>query len=472
MASGLFFFFLCSCFLLEAVIGGTGRSPIGSFTVDKDRRKEIRITSFGFVEGGYYSIEITGWKLQADDVADSNLENGNGNGNGNGSSPTKSLPPIGIYTRRSFTASDATIDVISFCSQITTDLTSILNNNSHFYPFDLPFENWTINQTIKAKEEGLWTSSLINCRSNVAISCSISHEQHNPGPEYVSVGEAPLPMVFGMLAIAYFIAALVWGYQLLRKQDSKVLWPHWLMFALVIIKTMTLIFISLKYYYLKKGYNAEGWAITYYIFTFLRGSISFIILLLIGTGWIFIKPFLSSRDKKIFIIVIPLQIISNVAQVIISETEQGSGSWDFWSMVFPALDFVCCVLILAPILQTRRHLEQAQPDGKVEQLRQKYRVWGQFYVLTIAYVYFTRIVVLLLVAALPYYIIWLSDFFCELSTFLFYLIVGYKFRPVPNNPYLAVETDDETDNRNEIPMESLGGSISHKRKPASNPTEP
>jgi len=40
----------------------------------------------------------------------------------------------------------------------------------------------------------------------------------------------------------------------------------------------------------------------------LRGTVSLIILLLIGTGWIFIKPFLNTRDKRVFMIVIPLQV--------------------------------------------------------------------------------------------------------------------------------------------------------------------
>lgn len=74
----------------------------------------------------------------------------------------------------------------------------------------------------------------------------------------------------------------------------------------------------------------------------MRGSITFVILLLIGTGWVFVKPFLSARDKKIFIVVIPLQILANVAQVVISETELGLGSWSFWISSF--------ISISAPLL--------------------------------------------------------------------------------------------------------------------------
>jgi len=34
----------------------------------------------------------------------------------------------------------------------------------------------------------------------------------------------------------------------------------------------------------------------------------FITIVLVGTGWTFIKPILSEKDKKIFMIVIPLQV--------------------------------------------------------------------------------------------------------------------------------------------------------------------
>lgn len=43
-----------------------------------------------------------------------------------------------------------------------------------------------------------------------------------------------------------------------------------------------------------------------------------------------IKPFLSQKDKKIILIIIPLQIISNVASTIKNETAIGSINWAFW----------------------------------------------------------------------------------------------------------------------------------------------
>lgn len=88
------------------------------------------------------------------------------------------------------------------------------------------------------------------------------------------------------------------------------------------------------------------------------------------------------------------------------------------------MDLLCFALVLVPIVHTRRHLELAQPDGKVQQLQQKYKLWGTFYFLIFGYMYFTRIVVQILVAILPYHVVWLSDFFNEFSTLLFYIFIA------------------------------------------------
>lgn len=53
----------------------------------------------------------------------------------------------------------------------------------------------------------------------------------------------------------------------------------------------------------------ETWAVLYYVTHFLKGALLIITIVLIGTGWTFIKHILSDKDKKIFMIVIPLQVI-------------------------------------------------------------------------------------------------------------------------------------------------------------------
>jgi len=63
--------------------------------------------------------------------------------------------------------------------------------------------------------------------------------------------------------------------------------------------------------------------------------------------------------------------------------------------------------------------------------------------LVVSYVYFTRIIVFLLGATLPFEITWLSYVFSELASLAFYGMTGFLFRPQPVNPYLALGKDDD-----------------------------
>jgi hypothetical protein len=44
--------------------------------------------------------------------------------------------------------------------------------------------------------------------------------------------------------------------------------------------------------------DPEGWNIAFYFFTSMRGLFLFTVVVLIGTGWSFLKPFLNDREKK------------------------------------------------------------------------------------------------------------------------------------------------------------------------------
>lgn len=52
----------------------------------------------------------------------------------------------------------------------------------------------------------------------------------------------------------------------------------------------------------------DPWCSLSFPFCSLKGALLFITIALIGTGWAFIKHILSDKDKKIFMIVIPLQV--------------------------------------------------------------------------------------------------------------------------------------------------------------------
>ncbi len=61
--------------------------------------------------------------------------------------------------------------------------------------------------------------------------------------------------------------------------------------------------------------HPDGWNIAYYIFTFMRGILFFTVVVLVGTGWSYMKPLLAEKEKRILMIVIPLQVFAEVGHI-------------------------------------------------------------------------------------------------------------------------------------------------------------
>jgi G protein-coupled receptor 107 len=218
-------------------------------------------------------------------------------------------------------------------------------------------------------------------------------EENNNG-NYLSATEMPLPVLYFMMSLLFFLSGIAWVYSL-RRTHHPVFKIHYLMGLLVFLKSLSLMFHSINFHFIEiKGEHVEAWAILFYITHLLKGAVLFITIVLIGTGWTFIKHILSDKDKKIFMIVIPFQILANVAEIIIEESEEGSLEHSTWRDIFILVDLLCCAAILFPVVWSIRHLQEASAtDGKALQNLRKLRLFRQFYIMIVCYIYFTRIIV-------------------------------------------------------------------------------
>lgn len=98
-----------------------------------------------------------------------------------------------------------------------------------------------------------------------------------------------------------------WSYFLhLNKSTTHKI--HYLMLALVGAKALTVLSQALMCHYIEFTGHADGWNIAYYFFTFVRGMLFFTVVVLVGTGWSYMKPFLGDREKRILLVVVPLQV--------------------------------------------------------------------------------------------------------------------------------------------------------------------
>ena len=165
------------------------------------------------------------------------------------------------------------------------------------------------------------------------------------------------------------------------------------------------------------------------------------VIVLIGSGWSFVKPFLSDRDKRIVMIILPLQVLNNVALVVTEEENQGNADWAAWRDILHLFDIICCCAILFPIVWSIKHLREAAAtgafashvfhgllactlraswmsenryttwlgaDGKAAVNAEKLTLFRQFYMMVVSYIYFTRIIVFLLGSTLDWRYAWMS----------------------------------------------------------------
>ncbi|CAN0075439.1 unnamed protein product, partial [Ectocarpus fasciculatus] len=96
----------------------------------------------------------------------------------------------------------------------------------------------------------------------------------------------------------------------------------------------------------------------------------------------------------------PSQVLNNVAQIVLEETAPGSMVWLKWRNVLHVVDIVCCCFILVPIIWSIRNLRDASlADSKAIR---RLNVFTGFYKMVLGYIYFTRIVLVLFSAMLPF----------------------------------------------------------------------
>ncbi|KAL3318763.1 hypothetical protein Ciccas_002572 [Cichlidogyrus casuarinus] len=261
---------------------------------------------------------------------------------------------------------------------------------------------------------------------------------------FLSAGDAALPIVYFIFGSFYTILSFVW-ITYLCISNNRVYKLHYLMFAVILAKSMSVTFQAVDYHVLGKyGFHERGWSTMFYIAHLIRGALFFTTILLIGAGWAFIKHMLTKRERYVFAIVVPLQVLANIATIVIEESEEGSIRYATWRQIFIFVDLLCCGAILFPVLWSIKHLQTAsQIDGKAAVNLQKLRLFRQFYIMVISYVYLTRIIAYLLRITVYYNLTWTVELFKECITLIFMVAVGVKFRPTEDNPYLRVATEDE-----------------------------
>ena len=346
----------------------------------------------------------------------------------------------------------------------------------------------SVQHTFLKDEEGLYflvyqvcpignntrTNGFSEIRSSFELDLAYHNIDRLGGVSYLTAGEMPLPYMFLYFSVSYALCVGIWISNIRKtnsgvdevvsprmSEDRAVVLPiHHMMTALITLKFLTIFFESVRYHYIRVFGHAEAWSVVYYTFASLKGMFLFTVILLIGSGWSFVKPFLNDKEKKVIFLVLMLQVVDNIAVVVLSHETEGERLYNDWSAVLHLVDIICCCAVLVPIVWSVNNLEKSlesknrcspdeeesgapgEPTGESQKTLTKLKLFRSFYLLVIAYIYFTRIVVFLFATVLGYRHTWIRYFVTELGTLAFYAVIGVKFCPMVENPYFAVKRDD------------------------------
>jgi hypothetical protein len=224
--------------------------------------------------------------------------------------------------------------------------------------------------TIPAGMANEYSIFYYNCRTGSTVSFDLGIElynNYNGKKDYLPAGESSLPTVWFGFAFVFFLGLVWWSNHLKSNWGSKH-GIHVLMTVLLVLKVMTMTVDGLKLSHMKSTGTGSAWDWIWFLLYGVKGAALFIVIVLIGSGWSFVKPFLQEKEKKIVMVILPLQVINNIALAVTEEENQGSQGWATWRDILHLFDIICAFLPPPPRTYPTAALFHCFPHKTAERL--------------------------------------------------------------------------------------------------------
>ncbi|KAF2306108.1 hypothetical protein GH714_012591 [Hevea brasiliensis] len=269
----------------------------------------------------------------------------------------------------------------------------------------------SFNQSYPVTAPNEYSLFFANCAPETRVSMNVRTEVYNlefdGSKDFLSAGLTQLPSLYFVYFIAYLAFLGFWIYICFTNRGS-VHRIHLLMGGLLLMKALNLICAAEDKHYVK------------------------------------VTAIPAREGEEGVDDCGSLQVLANVASVVIGETGPFIKDWVTWNQVFLLVDIICCCAIIFPIVWSIRSLrETSKTDGKAARNLAKLQLFRQFYIVVIGYLYFTRIVVFALKTIAAYKYQWVSNAAEETASLLFYAVMFYMFRPVEKNEYFVLDEEEE-----------------------------
>jgi hypothetical protein len=275
------------------VLVAAAHAEIRTTPVVSDPRPIILFEQFGFSSGGKATLSISraAWRLRPDarlTTVDSSLM-------GFVLISGAQFPMINNETEY------ADVDPgggSSFCVLTSEYALPVLRLN------DVPPGGAT--STVTIDNPGEYAVVFSNCQDGVEVTMDVRTEMYNvrgPGGtrDYLPVGLQPLPAIYAGVSVVYAAFLAVWAWACVRRRTEAER-IHAVMGALLLFKALKTACAAEDAWFVERTGTPHGWDVAFYVFGFFKGVLLFTVIVLIGTGWSFLKPYLqaSLQNQSLF----------------------------------------------------------------------------------------------------------------------------------------------------------------------------
>ncbi|CAH8321877.1 unnamed protein product [Eruca vesicaria subsp. sativa] len=305
-----------------------------------------------------------------------------------------------------------------------------LQQNSSFCVLD-SHKVHHIDQSYQITSPGDYSLFFANCVQGTKVSMKCKAEMCKQ--RYLPAGSTLLPGLFFVCSLCYLTFFGLWVYLCYNKKQKI----HILIAALLLMKSLSLLCNAEVKYYAKTTGTPHGWNISFHVFQVIGNVMLFMVIVLVGTGWSFVKPMLQKKEKKLLMMIIPFEVISTNALIVIGGTGPYVHNWLLWTYVFLFVEIAFWVAMRCVIdlwmFCVRKISRKAVTSP----------CFGNFYSLLFVYLRLTRVGVRALKKIVGYKYQWVSNA-AEIVSLAFYALMWYyMFRPMERNGYFDVEKEEE-----------------------------
>lgn len=211
---------------------------------------------------------------------------------------------------------------------------------------------------------------------------------------------------------------------------------------LLLSKALNLLCAAEDKHYTQVTGTSHGWDVMFYTSYFIRAFLFLTVIMLIGSGWSYIKPYLRAKQKMLLAVGVSLQIFANVSYIYINESGPSVKNYWHWTSAFFVLDAFGFLVVMVPIAKSIRYLkESAKADGTAATTLARMTTLKNFVFCVLVYWYATR--------TMKYTIGYDDchpgsevDSWVETFTIIFYIVMFSLFRPTEENEYLVVQDEE------------------------------